>query len=212
VGARAYAVIGKTGFDYDVSYTNQFGLDQIKTTGTRDSVEQNAIYATAELGYTFNHSWKPRLGAFYGFVSGDLDRNDNSQNRFNRLFGFARPWSSNDYFQLENLNTPKIVLEFEPFDKLKIDTAYAQYWVASPHDRWNNAQILNTATAAGNVNTDTKIGDEYNLRIRYPFPHLKVNIGYAYFKPGSYTTKFLRDGESHFAYLELSAVLLEKAK
>lgn len=212
VGARAYAVIGKTGFDYDVSYTNQFGLDQIKTTGTRDSVEQNAFYATAELGYTFNHTWKPRLGAFYGFVSGDLDRNDNSQNRFNRLFGFARPWSSNDYFQLENLNTPKIVLEFEPFDKLKIDTAYAQYWVASPHDRWNNAQILNTATAAGNVNTDTKIGDEYNLRIRYPFPHLKVNIGYAYFKPGSYTTKFLRDGESHFAYLELSAVLLEKAK
>ena len=56
-----------------------------------------------------------------------------------------------------------------------------------------------------------KIGDEFNLRIRYPFPHLKVNVGYAYFKPGSYTTKFLRGGDSHFAYVEVSAVLLEKA-
>lgn len=208
-GIRAYAVLGKSGFDYDVSYTNQWGTDALRANAQERN--QNAFYATAELGYTFNHSWKPRLGAFYGYVSGDLDRNDQTQNRFNRLFGFARPWSSQDYFQLENLNTPKIVLEFEPFEKLKIDTAYAQYWVASPKDRWNNSGILNTASAAGNVNTDTKIGDEYNLRIRYPFPHLKVNVGYAYFKPGSYTTKFLRGGDSHFAYLEVSAVLLEKA-
>ncbi len=208
-GIRAYAVLGKSGFDYDVSYTNQWGTDALRANAQERN--QNAFYTTAELGYTFKHSWKPRLGAFYGYVSGDLDRNDQTQNRFNRLFGFARPWSSHDYFQLENLNTPKIVLEFEPFEKLKIDTAYAQYWVASPKDRWNNSGILNTASAAGNVNTDTKIGDEYNLRIRYPFPHLKVNVGYAYFKPGSYTTKFLRGGDSHFAYLEVSAVLLEKA-
>ncbi len=39
---------------------------------------------------------------------------------------------------------------------------------------------------------------------------LQVNVGYAYFKPGSYTTKFLRGGDSHFAYFEVSAVLLEK--
>jgi len=208
-GIRAYAVLGKSGLDYDVSYTNQWGTDALRANAQERN--QNAFYATAELGYTFKHSWKPRLAGFYGYVSGDLDRNDQTQNRFNRLFGFARPWSANDYFQLENLNTPKIVIEFEPFEKLKIDTAYAQYWVASPKDRWNNGNILNTASAAGNVNTDAKIGDEFNLRIRYPFPHLKVNVGYAYFKPGSYTTKFLRGGETHFAYLEVSAVLLEKA-
>jgi hypothetical protein len=208
-GIRAYAVLGKSGFDYDVSYTNQWGIDALRANAQERN--QNAFYATAELGYTFHHRWKPRLAAFYGYVSGDLDRNDATQNRFNRLFGFARPWSAHDYFQLENLNTPKIVLEFEPFEELKIDTAYAQYWVASPKDRWNNARILLNPTAEGNANTDTKIGDEYNLRIRYPFPHLKVNVGYAYFKPGSYTTKFLRGGDSHFAYLEVSAVLLEKA-
>lgn len=211
IGARAYAVLGKSGFDYDVSYTNQFGIDQVSNAAVVR--EQNAFFATAELGYALKHSWKPRLGAFYGFVSGDLDRGDQSQNRFNRLFGFARPWSANDYFQLENINTPKIVLEFEPFDKLKIDTAYAWYWTASPHDRWNNGQILLNTTAAdirtANNNTDSKIGEEYNIRIRYPFPHLKVNVGYSYFKVGNYVEKFKRGGDSHFAYLEVSAFLFD---
>ncbi|HNL11290.1 MAG TPA: alginate export family protein, partial [Turneriella sp.] len=105
--------------------------------------------------------------------------------------------------------TPKVILEFEPIEKLKIDTAYVWYWAASPTDRWNNAGILNTATPAGNANTDGKFGEEYNIRIRYPFPHLKVNIGYAYFRAGSYTEKFKRPGDSHFAYLELSALLFD---
>lgn len=109
-------------------------------------------------------------------------------------------------------------MEFEPFKGLKIDTAYAWYWVASPADRWNNGLVLNTLGTTGlytannaNNSSETKLGDEYNLRIRYPFPHLKVNIGYAYFKPGDYMIKWLRGGDSHFAYLEVSAVLLEKA-
>lgn len=93
-GLRAYAVFGKSGFDYDVSYTNQWGTDALRANGQERN--QVAFAATAELGYTLNHSWKPRLGAFYGYVSGDLDRNDGTQNRFNRLYGFARPWSAHD--------------------------------------------------------------------------------------------------------------------
>lgn len=207
VGGRAYAALGKTGFDYDLSYTKQFGVDQLGNNAVER--KQDAFYTTAEVGYTFKHPWKPRLAGFYAYISGDIDRNDNTQNRFERLYGFARPWSANDYFQLENLETPKVILEFEPIEKLKIDTAYVWYWAASPTDRWNNAGILNTATPAGNANTDGKFGEEYNIRIRYPFPHLKVNIGYAYFRAGSYTEKFKRPGDSHFAYLELSALLFD---
>lgn len=206
-GGRVYAVLGKTGFDYDFSYTKQFGVDQLANNGVERN--QDAYYATSELGYTFKHSWKPRLAGSYAFISGDVNRTDNTQNRFERLYGFARPWSANDYFQLENLETPKVIVMFEPIDKLKIDTAYVWYWAASPTDRWNNAGILSNATAAGNANTDGKIGEEYNIRIRYPFPHLKVNIGYAYFKAGAYTEKFKRPGDSHFAYLELSALLFD---
>jgi hypothetical protein len=208
-GLRAYAVFGKSGFDYDVSYTQQWGIDALRPDG--EERKQMAFAVTAELGYTLRHIWKPRFGVFYGYVSGDRERNDLAQNRFNRMFGFSRPWSAHDYFQMENLSTPKILLQFEPIEKLQIDTAYAQYWVASAKDRWNNAGILKAATAEGNVNNDAKIGDEYNLRIRYPFTRLKVNVGYAYFRPGSYTIKFLRGGDSHFTYLEVSALLFEKA-
>ncbi|MFZ5628156.1 MAG: alginate export family protein [Spirochaetota bacterium] len=205
IGGRGYAVVGKTGFDYDFSYIRQFGVDQLNNAGVERN--QDAFAATAEVGYTFKHPWKPRLAGLYAYASGDVNRADNTQNRFERLYGFARPWSANDYFQYENIETPKVIFEFEPIEKLKIDTSYIWYWVASPTDRWNNANILNNATAAGNANTDAKLGEEYNIRIRYPFPHLKVNIGYAYFKAGAYTEKFKRPGDSHFAYLELSALL-----
>lgn len=218
VGGRVYAVLGKSGFDYDFSYTKQFGVDQLGNNAVER--KQDAFYTTAEVGYTFKHSWKPRIAGFYAFLSGDLNRSDNTQNRFERLYGFARPWSANDYFQLENLETPKVILEFEPFEKLKIDTSYVWYWAASPADRWNNAGTLTlptpavagrpTGTAAeANANTESKFGEEYNIRIRYPFPHLKANLGYAYFRAGGYTEKFKRPGDSHFAYLELSATLWE---
>lgn len=75
----------------------------------------------------------------------------------------------------------------------------------SPTDRWNNAGILNDATMAGNANSDSKPGEEYSIRIRCPFAHFKVNAGYAYFKAGNYVEKFKQPGDSHFAYLEVSA-------
>lgn len=204
-GARAYAVFAKSGFDYDFSYSRQWGKDALLSNG--ETRQQNAFALTAELGYTFAYRLKPRLALFYAFVSGDLDRTDLTQNRFNRLYGFARPWSANDYFQMENLENPKIILELQPLENLRIDTAYAWYRAASPVDRWNNAQILNTPTAEGNLNTESRIGEEYNIRVRYPFPYLKVNVGYAFFRPGEYTTKFKRGGDTHFMYIELSAVL-----
>lgn len=207
VGGRVYALLGKTGFDYDFSYIKQFGTDQLANNGVERT--QDAYASTVEVGYNFKIPWKPRLAGLYAIASGDANRTDNVQNRFERLYGFARPWSANDYFQYENIETPKILIDFEPIEKLKIDTSYIWYWVASPTDRWNNANILNTATAAGNANTDTKLGEEFNIRIRYPFPHLKVNVGYAYFKAGNYVEKFKRPGDSHFAYLELSATLWE---
>ena len=99
VALRAFGPAGKTGFDYDVSGLYQFG--------EVDDQTHNAWAATVDLGYTFEHAWKPRVGVFFGYVTGDRNPDDQQDNRFDRLFGFARPWSSNDYIQMENVNTPK---------------------------------------------------------------------------------------------------------
>lgn len=226
VGLRAYGVIGKTGFDYDASYIKQFGTYTSGSSTGAAGVENqiDAFAAWGELGYTFNVWSKPRLAAFYAFISGDDPGTDLSKNGaqegFDRLYGFGRPWSSNDFFRAENLNNPKVILEFEPFEKLKVDTAYSWYYVASPHAGISGLGIGN-GTAASQISTaaptstanalasvaSNKIGEEYNIRVRYPFPHLRLDVGYAYFQAGDWLTYVKRGGVSHFAYAQVSARL-----
>jgi hypothetical protein len=201
IGTRFYGLIGKTGFDYDISATYQFGMDD-----TEKQISQASYSYVLESGYTFSHSWKPRLGVFYGYVSGDRDPNDKVNNRFERLFGFARPWSSSDYFQMENLSSPKVVLEFSPLPNLKIDTAIVRFYLASETDRWNSANLKDETGKSGKY-----LGDEFNIRFRFPLlSRVKANIGYAFFKPGSFTVDTSgRERDSHFTYLELSFNLFE---
>lgn len=197
VALRAYGPAGKTGFDYDVSGLYQFG--------EQDDQTHNAWAATVDLGYTIEHAWKPRVGVFYGYVSGDRNPGDHEDNRFDRLFGFARPWSSNDYIQMENVSTPKLVVAFEPLKDLKIDTAYVAYWLASRSDRWNTANLRDATGKSGDF-----LGHEYNLRARFPIlPRVKGNIGYAYFAPGKFPSQLGRTEDSHFVYVELSVFAFE---
>ncbi|MGQ3684518.1 MAG: alginate export family protein [Candidatus Loosdrechtia sp.] len=191
-GLRGYGIVGNTGFDYDLQVIYQFG---------RHGTEQHSAFAsTSEVGYTFDHLWLPRLALFYGYASGDRDPTDNKNQRFERLFGFARPWSSNDYFQMENISNPKLIFEFSPAKKLRIDTAYAIYWLASDTDRWNAANLRDRSGKSGNF-----IGQEYNIRIRYKLTScIDTSTGYAYFKPGEFTRNTGRSENSHFFYIEVS--------
>jgi hypothetical protein len=119
-GLRVYGKISVTGFDYDLTYTNQFGRN-----GAR---EVRAWAATAEIGYTLTHPWKPRVSLFYGHATGDRDPNDNTDNRFERFFGFGRPWSANDYIVYENIRAPKLRIELTPKKNLRVDFGYS--WTA----------------------------------------------------------------------------------
>lgn len=228
VGLRVYGNIGKTGLDYDASYIKQFGtyVEGLGTGGQGVTNSIDAFAAWGEIGYTAKVWSKPRLAAFYAFISGDdpsTDLTENGQQEgFDRLYGFGRPWSSNDYFRAENLNNAKVILEFEPFEKLKVDTAYSWFYSSNPHagisglnvGNGTQAQQVSTATPSSANNalasvTSNKIGEEYNIRVRYPFPHLRFDVGYAYFRAGDWLTYVKRGGESHFAYAQVLARLWE---
>jgi hypothetical protein len=200
LGLRLYNVY-KSGFDYDISGIAQFGVND-----TEKQQRHEAFAFTFDTGYTFAHKWKPRTGFFYGYVSGDRNPNDNTNQRFERLYGFARPWSSNDYIQMENVQTSKFVLEFEPIKKVKIDTAVVWFYLASATDRWSGANLRDQTGKSGSY-----MGFEYNFRIRFNiFSHLQANLGYAYFKPGDFTINTSgRDKNSHFLYAEFTAQLFE---
>ncbi len=217
-GLRVYGNIPGTQFDYDASYIKQWGEVQRLVGTSLITVDHNAYAYNAEIGYSFKHPWKPRFSAFYGVASGDRttarardDRTDSG--RFDRLFGFARPWSNDDYIQMENIRTPKIRLEFEPkvsfLDRVQVDTGFSWYHLDQASDRWNAGANLQDRT--GRAGKD--LGKEYDLRIRFPInQYASLNLGYAHFWAGDFvkttsrrvTGQSDRSADSDFFYTELT--------
>ena len=191
-GIRAYGTFGDSGFDYDFSGIYQFG---------ENGVQKHRAYGyTTEIGYSFKKEWKPRLSLNYGYGSGDKNSSDNKNQRFERFFGFARPWSSNDYIQWENIKSLKSRIELKPNKKLQFDSGYSFYWLASKKDRWNVANLRDKSGNSGDF-----IGHELDFRALYKLTdNLLANIGYAHFTPGKFTRNTTRDKSSDFIYLELT--------
>ena len=206
-GVRGYGVVPDTAIDYDLSGTYQFGHE-----GSR---AKSAYALTIEFGYTFAHAWKPRASVFYGYASGDRDPTDQRDQRFERFFGFARPWSADDNIVFENVKTPKIKLEFEPRKGLAIDGGYSWYWLASKRDRFNN--LLNGINGDNRFNRDRGgqsgdlLGQAVDVRVRYRLtPRIDTAVGYSHWLNGEFVEKrqLAALGETtattNFLYVEVS--------
>ncbi len=192
-GLRGYGAIGATGLDYDASFNYQFGQN-----GPR---KVRAWAGTAEIGYNFKTPWKPRLSLFYGHASGDHDPNDGTDNRFERFFGFSRPWSANDYIVFENVRTPKLRFECAPSKTFRFDLGYSWYWLDSATDRFTAA---NNALDATGTNGGC-IGHEFDIRTRFNLgDKTELILGYAHFNAGGFVENNVRRGDTDFAYLEFS--------
>lgn len=194
-GLRAYGRFGRSGFDFDASVIHQFGEN-----GNRDI---DAWGGTLEIGYRIDHPWKPRISAFWGYASGDRDPADGSDNRFERFYGFGRPWSANDYIVFENIIAPKLRVELTPTDRLRVDFGYSWYDLASETDRFSGAKAQDPTGKSGSA-----IGHEFDIRARWQITENWESIlGYAHFRPGSFTEQTIRPDDTDFAYLELNLKL-----
>lgn len=191
---RAYGVIPSTQFDFDGAYNKQWGKVQREVTRDRADyieVDHDAHAYNFEIGYNVKHPWKPRVSTFYGMATGDRGQSNDTtpMERFERLFGFARPWSNDDYIQMENIRTNKVRLEFDPkisfLDNVKVDTGFSWYRLDSATDRWNAGGDVRDAS--GQSGRD--LGKEYDLRVRFPInQYASLNLGYAYFWGGNFVT------------------------
>lgn len=190
-GLRAYAVL-KSGFDYD--------LDLALQTGKQGTGDLQAWAGAAELGYTFDAIWAPRLSGSLGYASGDEDPADNENNRFNRLFGFGRPWSANDYQIWENIIAPKAHIELKPSAALQLELGYGAFWLASDTDAWSPASRRDQTGSSGDF-----IGQELDSRVRWrAHPQIELIGGYTHFFPGGFTRNTGPAPDSDFVYLEFN--------
>ena len=192
-GLRAYAVFA-SGFDYDVVLNLQTGHD----TRTQDHKAKGAAF---ELGYTANSlRGKPRFSGFIGYASGDDDPNDGENNRFNRYFGFSRPWSASDYQIFENVIAPKLRVELKASSTVQLEAGYGGFWLASDTDSWSNIGRRDRSGSSGDF-----IGQELDTRLRWKAdPHLEIISGYSHFFTGEFVRNTGAGPDSDFFYVELN--------
>ncbi len=187
-GLRVYGVLGDSGFDVDTDINKQFGRfgTTDKNTGKQVMQQHDAIAYTLELGYSFDHEWKPRASLYYGYGSGDKSGADNINQRFDTFYGFNQPWSRNDYFSWDNIHAPKARIEFVPYQNVRVDAGYNAYWLASEADAWNRANLKDPNGKSGSF-----LGHEFDIRLRQKLnPFVDWSISYARFEPGSFTRSF----------------------
>jgi hypothetical protein len=191
LGLHGFGPIGKTGFDYDWDAAYQLGE-------AGPDKRQRAFGTFGELGYTFNHPWKPRLSSWTMYASGERDPRDVVQQRFARMFDSTHAYSTSDYFTWQNVISTKLRLELKPTDKLRFDTSYGGYWLASDTDAWITPSRIDATGRSGDF-----VGQEIDARLRYQLnERVEFDVGYAHFFPGTFANNTGPSPESDFLYVQ----------
>jgi len=193
LGLRAFGLIGKTGFDYDLNTVFQFGDTEVG--------DIRAFGFAADVGYQFDHPWKPRVAAMFQYASGDNDPTDRLDEGFDPLFGAPHPFLGfSDNFVWSNIMNPALYVSAKPTDKLGIVSVYRAYWLESDVDSFPRAGIVDPTGTSGNF-----IGQELDIQVNYRIDeHTTLETGFAHFMPGTFTRSAGDDiTDSDFFYVQM---------
>jgi len=207
-GLRIFGKSPSGRWNYEATATYQFGSDR--------DLNQNALMLTSEFGHTWLDSpQKFRLSWFNAYASGDRNAADGEMNRFERFFGFARPWSSDDYIIPENVLSSRIRLESIFWKTLKFDGGYSVYWLASSTDRMNNL-LDSQGNRDVSGGSGAFVGHGPDLRLRYNVHRsVNLNFGSSFFVNGDFVRNRQRaelgrsEESSFFTYLEVNFNLID---
>jgi len=195
MGLHGFGPIGDTGFDYDLDTAFQFGDD--------GEWEHRAAAIYGEIGYLFATAWKPRLSFSTFAATGDRHPGDRTIERFDRLFATNHPLSTSDYFTWQNVIGPKLRLEFQPLDPLKMDLSYGGYWLCSDSDAWVIPGRIDPTGNSGDF-----IGQELEIHARYQLTkQLDLEVGYSHFMQGDFVDNTGPADDSDFFYVQATLKL-----
>ncbi len=165
-GFRLYYPPRKGSFDFDLDAAYRVG-NRHATTARSDTTDLDvtAHFVHAEIGYTFDHPWAPRLVFDYHRASGDKDPNDGDFGQYERLFGTRRGdlghTSIHGPLTRANLSAPgaRFLLNNGRFDSR---LAWKAAFLASATDVWTVARIRDPSGQSGRF-----IGHALDGRMRY---------------------------------------------
>ena len=164
--------------DFELELIGQFG----------DSIgrDHSAVAGHAELGYTLDLPWSPRLVAQFDYASGSSNPIGDETHTFVFLFG-ARRFDLDvtgiyGPFRRSNILSPGVRLIVSPLPNVKAELKFRYWELAKAKDRFVGTGLQDPTGAAGR-----RLGEDIELRVRWrPTPWLALDAGYDHWFKGSY--------------------------
>lgn len=191
-GAHVYGPIAGTRFDYDVHTSFQFGRNQGR--------QHRAFAFHAELGYSFDHPWRPRVAGWIDYASGDRRPGSSKSTRFDSLFGSSHTmYGYSDLVPWQNMIGPTLYFRLRPTPKLDIEAFYRVLYLASKKDAFIRGGIQDPTGGSGRF-----AAQQLDLRVAYDLTDkTQLEVGYAHFLPGTFVRKAGNGGDSDFFYVQI---------
>jgi hypothetical protein len=164
--------------DYQLELIGQFG-DQ-------NGRDHSAFAGHAELGYTLDLPWSPRLVGQFDYASGTANPNGDESHSFVFLFGARRfdlvQTGIYGPFRRSNILSPGLRLIVAPLPKLKAQLKVRYWELAQARGAFVGTGLQDLTGAAGR-----HLGTDIELRVQWrPTPWLALDAGYDHWFKGSY--------------------------
>lgn len=189
-GVRLWRAPAAGQLDFQVEAMLQLGTSRASTQATDTTdLAHRAFSGHVTGGYRFDVAWSPRVALQYDYASGDGDRIDRINGRFDPLFGARRfefgPTGLYGAFARSNISSPGLRVEVAPHRTVDAFAAYRLFWLASSRDAWTTAGLRDPAGASGSF-----VGQQVEARVRWNvFPkNLALEVGSAYVVRGEFAT------------------------
>jgi hypothetical protein len=208
-GFRLYRAPQAGRTDLDIEAAWRTGTRRATSASTdRADLDVDAQMLVAQVGYTFDHAWRPRLAIDYYYASGDSNPNDGRYEQFERLFGSRRSDLGNTGIHgpltTANINAPGGRIEARPSERLDFRIAYKAAFLAQARDAWIDARLQDTTGASGRF-----IGHAIDARARYWLvpDGLKLEVGASALLKGRFAKEAPNappDADTVFGYIEFT--------
>lgn len=166
-GSRLFRPAASQQFDFELEAMLQRGSSHA-TAAVTDlrELDHRAYFFHAEVGYTFDSAWRPRLQLQFDHASGDEDPTDGSNERFDTLYGDRRfdfgPTSTYGPFSRSNLVSLGYRITATPVTGVRLMVAHREFRLAESRDQWVGTGLRDSSGRSGRG-----LGQQLEARVQW---------------------------------------------
>jgi hypothetical protein len=146
--------------------------------------DHSAGFAMAGVGRKFEHKWKPTAWFYYDYATGGGEVGQ--RQGFDHLFPLGHKYHGfMDLFARSNIQTPNILVEAQPHQKIKLLAWWHYFFLETADDSPYNVNM--SAFNGANAPASRDLGHEIDLILTYSIsPRSDIQFGYSHFFAGDY--------------------------